>query len=155
MVRGNNRPLFGQRKGEIKENIHLGPDLKVFRRPTALWPQGLVTILRHPCVLSCHNPQARLWGNVPPGLVKIGCGAPVKHAGCGSGLISRPNEGTKRWSRTSPPWRHLDGRRSISESRVDGAISQMIILYFKALTKSIFLPLKVNAVGRPILRRGN
>lgn len=43
-----------------------------------------------------------------------------------------------------------EGRRSVAESKVDDAISQMIIFYFKALTKSIFLPLKVNTVGRSI-----
>lgn len=100
---------FGQRKREIKENKtfiwerYMKPDLQMLSRPTPLWRELHITFLKHPCVPSCRDRQARLWGNVPPGLLRIGCGAPVKHAGRGSGLISA----TKWGDQVLNPWRCL------------------------------------------------
>lgn len=133
-------------QGALQINLSLTPganhNFKTSLRPISLWPSGL-SLRQHPLSL---------------GLVRIGHGAPVKHMGCGRGLIS-----SAKWGEWVLGFDVLNPRRTLrtekaggmSESRVDYAILRMIIPYFKALTKNIFLPLKVNTVSRPILRRGD
>lgn len=81
--------LFGQWKGEIKENgtftWELG--LEVFHRSAPSLTPGANHNLKHLCVPPLWDSWARLRGKAPPhGLIRTGHGAPVKHAG--RGLIS-------------------------------------------------------------------
>lgn len=60
----------GQGKGEMKGNRTLTREqyielaLKVHHRSTLLWPKRLITILKHPRVLSRRDPEGRLQGNL-------------------------------------------------------------------------------------------
>lgn len=95
--RGKQLALFGQWKGEIKENgtVTWELGLKVFRRsPSSLTPGANHNFKASLCPFS-QGPLGQISGQHPPGLIRTGRGAPVKHAGCGRGLISFAKRGTR------------------------------------------------------------